>query len=172
MVSIKQLRQCTARLFAVVVAFTLLGAWIPVRAQDGNAPDDGYYRFVTTSASEIVGTALYANASSLCWKTLDENDLSFIWKITKDENSTGKAYYQMKNIVTEGCLGSQDGTALYPESQGLLVDLVKQDDGSCLIKCPGKTGDFIYIHALGHGNVDNSVGGSTGWGRLSWGFVG
>ena len=74
MVSIKQLRQCTARLFAVVVAFTLLGAWIPVRAQDGNAPDDGYYRFVTTSASEIVGTALYANDSSMCWKKIDENE--------------------------------------------------------------------------------------------------
>lgn len=124
MVSIKQLRQCTARLFAVVVAFTLLGAWIPVRAQDGNAPDDGYYRFVTTSASEIVGTALYANASSLCWKTLDENDLSFIWKITKDENSTGKAYYQMKNIVTEGCLGSQDGPFARVAYKGT------QDEGS------------------------------------------
>ena len=132
----------------VLLAFGSSG----LSAQNSDGPANGYYRLTTASTTEIVGSALYDYGGSVRWKTLDENDIAFVWRV----DATQDGFYRLTNPLMDISVGD-DGN----------VELLKQDNGSYAIKQPSGTG---WLHALSHGNVSVDKGGDTKFGTVGWGF--
>lgn len=148
-----QLTRWAARAFSLVALVCFGGAGQQAFAQDSaSGPADGYYRLTTASTTEIVGSALYDGGGAVCWKTLDENDVAFIWRV----EATSDGYYRLTNPLMEISVGD-DGK----------VQLIRQDNGSYAIKRPSADG---WLHALSHGNVAVDTGGTTMFGTVGWGF--
>lgn len=147
----KQQLNWAARVFALLALFVFGGVGQRAFAQN-TRPADGYYRFVSASTTEIVGSALYASGGAVCWKALDESDVSFVWKV----EATTDGYYRLTNPLLDISLGD-DGK----------VALLQQADGSYALKRPSADG---WLHALSHGNVSVELGGQTTFGNVGWGF--
>lgn len=140
-----------ARFVALLALIVLGGAGNMAYAADGD-PEDGYYRFVSAATNQIVGSGLYVSAGSVYWKTVDYDDIGFIWKVT----ATDDGYYRLTNPMVDVSLGD-DGK----------VTMLKQSDGSYAIKKPSANS---WLHALNHGNVSVDVGSTTTFGTTSWGY--
>lgn len=132
----------------VLLAFGSSG----LSAQSSGGPANGYYRLTTASTTEIVGSALYDYGGSVRWKTLDENDIAFVWRV----DATQDGFYRLSNPLMNISVGD-DGK----------VELLKQESGAYAIKQPSGTG---WLHALSHGNVSVDTGGNTMFGTPGWGF--
>lgn len=132
----------------VLLAFGSSG----LSAQSSDGPANGYYRLTTASTTEIVGSALYVGGGAVNWKTLDETDVAFIWKVEASEDG----FYRLTNPLMDISVGD-DGK----------VELLKQQSGAYAIKKPSGTG---WLHALSHGQVSVDTGGATTFGTPGWGF--
>ena len=132
----------------VLLAFGSSG----LSAQNSDGPANGYYRLTTASTTEIVGSALYVGGGAVNWKTLDETDVAFIWKVEASEDG----FYRLTNPLMDISVGD-DGK----------VELLKQQSGAYAIKKPSGTG---WLHALSHGQVSVDTGGATTFGTPGWGF--
>lgn len=132
----------------VLLAFGSSG----LSAQSSGGPANGYYRLTTASTTEIVGSALYDYGGSVRWKTLDENDIAFVWRV----DATQDGFYRLTNPLMDISFGD-DGK----------VELLKQESGAYAIKQPSGTG---WLHALSHGQVSVDTGGDVTFGTTGWGF--
>lgn len=113
--------------------------------------------------------AMYANGTNLSWKTLNEEDCTFLWKITYDEENDA---FQVYNVATEGRINqiAQSAKATLSvdadpvASEMTLTPQLTDENGTVIaIRRADQTGNYQFAHCDGHGSGAGKEGNIVGW---------
>lgn len=119
--------------------------------------------------TQHVVKAMYANGTNLSWKTLNEEDCTFLWKITYDEEHDA---FQIYNVATDARFNqiAQSAAATLSvdadpvASEVTLTPQMTDENGTVIaIRRADQTGAYQFAHCGGHGGGAGKSGNIVGW---------
>lgn len=143
---------------------------LPANAQNSDFVKDGYYRLLTYLQYTQGTKAMYAAKEQGGWKSLDEDDCTFLWRFDYDAETHA---YKVYNAGTEGRFGIVERSQTVKMSARF--DSVETElnvyyeglsnDGHTVItlRRANQSGSHEFIHQNSHQDGKGSGGTLVGW---------